>query len=205
MSTIIDTRRSPAPTVAGAVRDKAWVARAANQPMQLEDVDLGPLGGEEVEIAVEHCGLCHSDLSIANNEWGISRYPAILGHEVVGLVTAAGPNVKGLKLGQRVGVGWNSCSCMHCKQCMSGGHHLCPQVQITIVGHRGGFATHIRVHWAWALPLPDALNFAEAGPLLCGGTTVFAPLAMYALPIHRVGVIGIGARRGPDNSSPCTR
>ena len=70
--------------------------------------------------------------------------------------------------------------------------HLCPQVQPTIVGHRGGFATHIRSHWAWAIPLPENLNFAEAGPLLCGGITVFSPLAMYAKPTDRVGIIGIG-------------
>jgi alcohol/geraniol dehydrogenase (NADP+) len=172
---------------------KAWVAKAAKQPMVLESVDLGPLGAEDVEVAVEHCGVCHSDLSVLNNEWGISQYPAILGHEVVGHVTAVGPNAKkGLKVGQRVGVGWFSGSCMHCHQCMSGRHHLCPQVQPTIVGHRGGFATHIRSHWAWAFPLPEKLNFAEAGPLLCGGITVFSPLAMYAKPTDRVGIIGIG-------------
>jgi uncharacterized zinc-type alcohol dehydrogenase-like protein len=75
---------------------------------------------------------------------------------------------------------------------MSGRHHLCPQVQPTIIGHRGGFATHIRAHWAWVFPLPETLNFAEAGPLLCGGITVFAPLVMYAKSIDRVGIIGIG-------------
>ncbi len=75
---------------------------------------------------------------------------------------------------------------------MSGSHHLCPHVQPTIVGHRGGFATHIRSHWAWTIPLPEKLNFAEAGPLLCGGITVFAPLAMYAKATDRVGIIGIG-------------
>jgi len=73
--------------------------------MALESVDLGPLGAEDVEVAVEHCGVCHSDLSVLNNEWGISKYPAILGHEVVGHVTAVGPNTKGAKVGQRVGVG----------------------------------------------------------------------------------------------------
>src|SRR5262245_41885807 len=99
------------------------------------------------------------------------------------------------KVGRRVGVGWYSGSCMHCHQCMSGSHHLCPQVQATIVGHRGGFATHIRSHWAWVIPLPEKLNFAEAGPLLCGGITVFAPLAMYAKPTDRVGIIGIGGVR----------
>ena len=177
---------------ADAINYRAWVAKAAKQPMVLESVDLDPLVAEDVEVAVEHCGLCHSDLSILNNDWGISQYPAILGHEVIGRVTAVGPNAKGLRVGQRVGVGWNSGSCMHCHQCMSGRHHLCPQVQPTIVGHRGGFATHVRSHWAWAIPLPEKLNFAEAGPLLCGGITVFAPLMMYAKPTDRVGVIGIG-------------
>src|SRR5580698_11073291 len=170
----------------------AWVAGGAKQKLTREKVDLGPLGAEEVEVAVEHCGLCHSDLSILNNEWGISQFPAILGHEVVGRVTAVGSNAKGIKVGQRVGIGWNSGSCMHCRQCMSGNHNLCPEVEMTIVGHRGGFASRVRSHWAWAIPLPEALNFAEAGPLLCGGVTVFAPIAMYAKPTERVGIIGIG-------------
>ena len=160
--------------------------------MVLEAVDLGPLGAEDVEVAVEHCGLCHSDLSVLNNEWGISQFPAVLGHEVSGRVTAVGPNAKRLQVGQRVGVGWFSSSDMHCRQCMSGNHHLCPQVQPTIVGHRGGFATHVRAHWAWTMPLPDRLNSTDAGPLLCGGVTVFSPLAMYAKPTDRVGVVGIG-------------
>jgi alcohol/geraniol dehydrogenase (NADP+) len=175
-----------------ATEYQAWVAKAPKQPVSLETVDLGALGNEEVEVAVEHCGLCHSDLSILNNDWGISQYPAILGHEAVGCITAMGANAKGLKVGQRVGVGWDSSSCMHCHQCMSGSHHLCPEVQMTIVGHRGGFASHIRSHWAWAIPLPEKLNYADAGPLLCGGVTVFAPLAMFAKPTSRVGIIGIG-------------
>lgn len=171
---------------------QAWVATAPKQPMTLETLDLGPIGAEEVEIAVESCGLCHSDLSILNNEWNLSQYPAILGHEVIGRITALGPNTRGLEIGQRVGVGWHSGSCMHCHQCLSGSHHLCSQAQPTIVGHRGGFASHLRSHWAWAIPLPDQLNLAEAGPLLCGGITVFAPLAMFAKPTSRVGIIGIG-------------
>lgn len=171
---------------------KAWITKAAKYPMALETVDLGPLGAEEVEVAVEHCGLCHSDVSVFNNEWGISQYPAILGHEAVGRVTAIGPNAKGIRVGQRVGVGWFSSSCMHCRQCMSGSHHLCPEGQVTIIGHRGGFASHMRVHWAWAFPLPEKLNYADSGPLLCGGITVFAPLIRFAKPTDRVGIIGIG-------------
>ena len=136
---------------------KAWVAPAAKQKMVLQDVDLGPLGTEEVEVAVEHCGLCHSDLSMFNNDWGMSQYPAIFGHEVTGRITALGPATKGLKVGQQVGVGWTAASCMHCKQCMSGDQHLCVQAQPTIVGHRGGFAQRVRCHWAWAIPLPEGL------------------------------------------------
>ena len=199
MSTTIQTHDKSAGTVmrelsAGPRNYQAWVARGARQPMVLENVDPGPgpLGGEDVELAVEHCGLCHSDLSVLNNEWGVSQFPATLGHEVVGRITAMGPHTKGLTLGQRVGVGWYSGSDMHCRQCMSGNHHLCPSAQATIIGHRGGFASHVRAHWAWAIPLPEKLNAADAGPLLCGGITVFNPLAMYARPTDRVGIIGIG-------------
>src|SRR5262245_9089589 len=171
---------------------KAWVAKAAKQPMAFTTVEPGPLGTEEVEVAVGHCGLCHSDLSIFSDEFGISQFPATLGHEVVGRVTAVGPSAKGVVVGQQVGVGWFSGSCMHCRQCLSGRQHLCPQAQLTIVGHRGGFASHIRCHWAWAIPLPDGLDLADAGPLLCGGITVFSPLVAHAKPVDRVGVIGIG-------------
>ena len=171
---------------------QAWVVKAAKQPMVLEKIDLGPLGAEDVEVAVDHCGLCHSDLSVLNNDWGISQFPAILGHEVIGRVTAVGASSKGLTVGQRVGVGWFSGSCMHCRQCLSGSQHLCPEVQATIVGHRGGFASHVRTHWAWAIPLPEKLNLAESGPLLCGGITVFSPLIKFAAPTSRVGIIGIG-------------
>ncbi len=171
---------------------KAWVAKGPKQKMALESIDLGPLGHEDVEVAVEHCGVCHSDLSVLNNDWGISQYPAVLGHEVIGRVSALGPGAKGLKVGQHVGVGWTANSCQHCRQCLSGDQHLCNKAQPTIVGRRGGFASHIRAHWSWTIPLPDALNCAEAGPLLCGGITVFNPLAMFAKPTDRVGIVGIG-------------
>jgi uncharacterized zinc-type alcohol dehydrogenase-like protein len=157
-----------------------------------QQIDLGPLGAEEVEVKVENCGLCHSDLSVLNNDWGFSQFPAVLGHEVVGRVVEVGPAARGLKVGQHVGIGWAAGSCMHCRQCMSGNHHLCPESIFTIVGHKGGFASRVRAHWAWTLPLPEKLNAVEAGPLLCGGITVFNPLAMYARPTSRVGIVGIG-------------
>jgi alcohol/geraniol dehydrogenase (NADP+) len=170
----------------------AWVATMIKGKLVRQEVDLGPLGAEEVEVQVEHCGLCHSDLSLLRNDWGLSQFPAIYGHEVIGRVVALGPNTKGLAVGQRVGVGWTASSCMHCRQCLSGDQHLCSQSQATIIGHRGGFASRVRSHWAWAVPLPEGLDFPEAGPLLCGGITVFNPLVKYAKPTYRVGIVGIG-------------
>lgn len=170
-----------------------WVAYGAKQKLEPFTYDPGPLGPEEVEIAVEYCGLCHSDLSILNNDWGLSKYPLVPGHEAVGQVVAAGDDVKGLQIGQRVGVGWSADSCMHCHQCMTGNHNLCPDVAATIIGHHGGFADRIRAHWAWAIPLPDTLDISSAGPLLCGGITVFAPLLTLGVkPTERVGIVGIG-------------
>jgi uncharacterized zinc-type alcohol dehydrogenase-like protein len=170
----------------------AWVAGGAKQKLVRQQIDLGPLGAEDVEVEVENCGLCHSDLSMLANEWGMSKYPAVLGHEAVGRVVAVGAEAKGIKVGQRVGVGWFSGSCMHCRTCLSGDQHLCLTAQPTIAGHHGGFASRVRSHWAWAIPLPEKINVADAGPLLCGGITVFNPIAMYAKPTSHVGIVGIG-------------
>ncbi len=170
-----------------------WAARGAKQKLEPFIYDAGPMGPEEVEIDVEYCGLCHSDISIINNDWGLSQYPVIPGHEVVGRVVAAGDYVKGLQIGERVGIGWNTDSCMHCHECMTGNNNLCARAAPTIVGRHGGFADRIRAHWVWAIPLPDALDISSAGPLLCGGITVFAPLFIFDIkPTHRVGIVGIG-------------
>jgi uncharacterized zinc-type alcohol dehydrogenase-like protein len=172
---------------------RAWAAPAAGKPFEPFEFDPGPLGPEEVEIAVESCGVCHTDLSMLDNEWGMSQYPLVPGHEVAGRVVALGEFAKGLTVGQRVGVGYFSKSCMHCRQCLAGDQHLCPTVQPTIVGRHGGFAERVRAHWVWAVPLPDALPPGEVGPLLCGGVTVFAPLLNFGIPsTARVGVVGIG-------------
>ncbi len=171
----------------------AWAAPALSQPVVRFDFDPGPLGAEEVEIRVEHCGLCHSDLSMIDNEWGFSSYPVVGGHEVIGTVVALGEGAKGLKLGQRVGLGWMASSCMSCKSCLGGEPQLCQAGVPTIIGHHGGFAERVRAHWLWTCPLPEGLNPAKAGPLLCGGITVFSPLLNFGIkPVHRVGVVGIG-------------
>lgn len=172
---------------------RSWAAQSQNASLIPYDFTPQELGPEEVEISVEYCGLCHSDLSMVDNEWGLSQYPLVPGHEAVGTVTAMGNLVKGLKLGQKVGVGWNAGSCMHCHQCMSGEHNLCSSIQPTIVSHHGGFADKVRTHWAWAIPLPDSIQLSEAGPLLCAGATVFTPFLTFDIkPTDRVGIVGIG-------------
>jgi uncharacterized zinc-type alcohol dehydrogenase-like protein len=171
---------------------QAWVATAPKEKLVRQEINLGPLAADDVEVTVEHCGLCHSDLSVWHNDWGNSTYPAVFGHEVIGRVTAVGESAKGLQVGDRVGIGWNAASCMHCRQCLSGAQHLCSQALPTIIKHLGGFASVVRSHWAWTIPLPGNINTADSGPLLCGGITVFNPLAMYAKPTDRVGIVGIG-------------
>lgn len=172
---------------------KAYAASRPKGPLEPFSFDPGPLGPEEVEIQVTHCGLCHSDISMLDNEWGMSQYPFVPGHEVTGTVVALGEAAKGLKMGQRVGLGWWAHSCLACHECLSGNQNLCATAQGTIVGRHGGFANRVRAQWTWVRPLPDALDMEKTGPLLCGGTTVFAPLLIHHVPpTARVAVIGIG-------------
>jgi uncharacterized zinc-type alcohol dehydrogenase-like protein len=171
---------------------RTWAAPAAGQPLEPREFRPGPLAAHEVEIAVEHCGICHSDLSVLHNHWGNGQYPCVPGHEVIGRVIARGEQARGLALGQRVGLGWTAGSCNHCQSCVAGDQHLCGQVQPTIVGHHGGFAERGRADATWVVPLPDGLDPAAAAPLLCGGITVFSPLLSHARPDMRVGVVGIG-------------
>ncbi len=155
--------------------------------------NLPDIGTDQVDIKVHYCGICHSDLSMLNNDWGMTQYPFVPGHEVIGEVVSVGREVKNLQEGDIVGLGWNSGSCMHCDQCMSGSHHLCHSVQGTIVGRHGGFADYVRCHWSWAIAIPEGVDLQKAGPLLCGGITVFNPIVLWNIkPTDKVGVIGIG-------------
>ena len=171
----------------------AYAAQEANGNLEKFTYELGEIGSEEVDIKVSYCGICHSDLSMIKNEWGMTQYPIVPGHEIVGEVVAAGSAVKNVKVGDRVGLGWFSASCMSCDQCMDGSHHLCSKGEATIVGRHGGFADYVRGHWSWAIPLPEKIDMSKAGPLLCGGITVFNPIILADVkPTDTVGVIGIG-------------
>lgn len=172
---------------------KALAALTANSPLVPFEFDFTQLGERQVEVEVDYCGICHSDLSMLDNEWGISAYPFVPGHEVVGRVCNIGSSVTTHKIGDLVGVGWFAGSCLSCDRCMSGDHNLCGSAEQTIVGRYGGFASHVRCNAEWAIPLPDMLSTKAAGPLFCGGATVFNPLVQLAIsPTAKVGVIGIG-------------
>lgn len=155
--------------------------------------ELTEIGAEDVDIKVTYCGICHSDLSMMNNEWGLTEYPLVPGHEVVGEVIAIGSAVKNVQVGQTVGMGWFSGSCMSCSSCMSGDHNMCDSSEATIVGRHGGFADHVRGHWSWVIPVPEGMDSSKVGPLFCGGATVFNPIIIAGVqPTDSVGVIGIG-------------
>lgn len=157
------------------------------------EYDPGELGPEEVEIQVEACGICHSDLSVWKNEWGNAEYPFVGGHEIAGIVSKVGSRVIHVKEGQRVGLGWFASSCMGCEHCLAGDHNLCVERKDLIIGHYGGFADRVRCHWAWAIPLPDTVDMRAVGPLFCGGITVFNPIIQNKIrPTDHVGVVGIG-------------
>lgn len=172
---------------------KAYAAFEPGGELKPFEYDPGPLGDHDVEIDVEFCGICHSDLSMLNNEWGMTRYPFVPGHEVAGRISAVGAHVKKLQVGDRVGLGWHSGYCNECQTCMEGDHNLCAGARGTIVGRHGGFADKVRAQSASVVKLPDNVSSEVAGPLFCGGITVFNPIVQFGVkPTARVGVVGIG-------------
>lgn len=172
---------------------RAYAAFEAKGELLPFEYDPGELHPHEVEIDVRYCGICHSDLSVMDNAWGITRYPVVPGHEVVGLIGRTGRHVTHLRPGQTVGLGWHSGYCHECPQCHTGNQNLCDHAQATIIGHHGGFADQVRADARSVVPIPPSIDEACAGPLFCGGVTVFNPLVQYHVkPTDTVAVIGIG-------------
>jgi uncharacterized zinc-type alcohol dehydrogenase-like protein len=170
-----------------------WQASEAGAKLQAADRPLLEPAANELVLEVLHCGLCHSDLSMLNNHWGLTSYPLIPGHEVVGRVVSVGSAVNPDVIGELRGLGWISGSCCHCIQCLGGTGNLCASLEATIVGRQGGFASHVTAHQDWAIPLPEGIDPGVAGPLFCAGITVFSPLIDEAVsPTAHVAVIGIG-------------
>lgn len=171
----------------------AYAAQSAGSKLEKIEIELGQLESGEVLIDVDYCGICHSDLSMINNEWGMSEYPLVAGHEVVGRVADFADDVTGFSKGQVVGLGWHSNYCNTCHSCDSGDHNLCSSAQATIVGRHGGFAEQVKAHAKSVIPLPDDVDPKTAGPLFCGGITVYNPMVQFDVkPTDKVAVIGIG-------------
>jgi uncharacterized zinc-type alcohol dehydrogenase-like protein len=170
----------------------AFAALAAKQPLVPYQYEPRALQPQDVEVEISHCGICHSDLHLIDNDWSSSVYPLVPGHEIVGTVSAVGSECA-LRIGQRVGVGWQRSACLECEACRAGEENLCREQEATCLRHMGGFARRIRLDSRFAFPLPEGLEAAAAAPLLCAGVTVFAPLRRWGVgPNMRVGVIGIG-------------
>jgi uncharacterized zinc-type alcohol dehydrogenase-like protein len=171
---------------------RAFAAPAAKRALEAWSYEPGALAPDDVEIAISHCGICHSDLHLIDDDWGRSSWPLVPGHEIVGTVVAAGA-ASAHAVGARVGVGWQRSACLQCDECVAGDENLCARQEATCVGHHGGFADRIRTDGRFAFALPDGLDPAAAAPLLCGGATVFAPLTRFGVdPTWSVAVVGVG-------------
>jgi uncharacterized zinc-type alcohol dehydrogenase-like protein len=172
---------------------KGYAALGPKQSLEPFEYEPGPLGPHEVEVKVSHCGICHSDLAMIDNDWGFTGYPLVPGHEVVGTIAAIGSDVEGVTIGTRVGVGWHCGSCGHCEWCGKGLESLCANERATIVHHHGGFADAVRVQSKFAVPMPEAIESRVAGPFMCAGSTVFTPMARFGVkPTMKTAVVGIG-------------
>ncbi|CAM9642891.1 unnamed protein product, partial [Heterosigma akashiwo] len=177
-----------------------FAVNKAKQDLQHFEYVPPELGEEDVEVQITHNGLCHTDMHMRDNDWGISKYPFIPGHEIVGVLVAKGNKVSKFKVGgfipgDRVGFGWIRDSCGSCYGCNSGQENLCREGYTgTIVGGNfGGFQKRGRFPAKMAYKIPAGLPSAEAAPLLCAGNTVYNPLKEYITrPGMRVGILGVG-------------
>ena len=172
----------------------SYAALKPKEKLQLWEYEPEPLKNDEIEVRVTHNGLCHTDIHMRDNDWGVSQFPLVAGHEVVGIVTEVGQDVTNLKQGDRVGLGWIRNSCRVCYHCLQGEENVCKQgFEGLIVGNHGGFANKVRSPADFAYKIPDALDSASAAPLLCAGITVYTPLRTYIkYPGMKVGIVGIG-------------
>lgn len=149
--------------------------------------------GHRCIVKVHACGICHSDLHIIDDDWGMSNYPIVPGHEVIGEVVEVGEQVTHLQVGDRVGIGWQASACMQCKDCLRGNENLCSDHQPLIVSEYGGFSDYLNVDSRFAFPIPDGIKTEVAGPLLCAGITVYSGLRYGGMTSgQEIGIIGVG-------------
>ncbi len=172
---------------------RAFAALQVNASLEPFFYDQAPLAPEEVTIAITHCGICYTDIHMIDNDWELSQYPLVPGHEIIGKVVALGNSVTGLSIGQRVGIGWLVGACLECGTCKRGDENYCGKHQPICVGRFGGFAAHVTADHRFVFPIPEGMDSAKTAPLLCGGITVFNSMMRFGvLPTHHVGIIGLG-------------
>ncbi|KAJ5364405.1 NADPH-dependent medium chain alcohol dehydrogenase [Penicillium cataractarum] len=167
---------------------------------QKQEFKPKPLEDWDVEIAIEACGVCGSDVHTLTGGWGQANLPVCVGHEVVGKVVAIGPEATTVKIGDRVGVGAQVWACLECKICKSGNENYCPHQVDTYNCYYpdksmayGGYASHIRAHEYFVFAIPESLESSLAAPMLCAGITSYSPLSRAKIgPGKTVGVVGIG-------------
>lgn len=159
------------------------------------------MGSHDIDIEITACGVCGSDTHTAGSRWGPCPDNQVVGHEIIGTVVRIGDKCEdGLKIGQRVGVGAQVFSCLECNRCKGNNEQYCQGFVTTYTGvypdgyvAQGGYASHVRVHEHFVIPIPDAIPTNLAAPLMCGGATVFTPLYRHGCaPGKKVGIVGIG-------------
>ncbi|AES95933.1 putative cinnamyl-alcohol dehydrogenase [Medicago truncatula] len=178
-----------------------WAARDTSGVLSPFNFSRRETGEKDVAFKILYCGICHSDVCMAKNEWGISTYPLVPGHEIVGIVTKVGSKVEKFNVGDKVGVGYIIDSCRSCQNCVDNLENYCPAYTTTVGGmHRDGTITHggysdsLVVAENFVVHIPDGLPLEAAAPLLCAGITVYSPLRYFGLdkPGLHVGVVGLG-------------
>ncbi len=180
----------------------AYAARDAGAPLAPFSIERRAPGADDVQIEILYCGVCHTDIHLARDEWGGSTFPMVPGHEIVGRVSATGEAASGFKVGDLVGVGCFVDSCRSCGPCRAGLEQYCDEGMIATYNARerhsgaptyGGYSTRIVVDHRYVLPIPDGLPPERAAPLLCAGITTWSPLRHFGVVAgHRVAVIGLG-------------
>jgi len=176
---------------------KAAVLNEFKQPLEFQEVARPELGPGDVLIKVEACGVCHSDLHLADGDWSqlaaIVKRPLILGHEIAGRVIETGGEVRDLRIGDRVGVPWVHWTCGECEFCREGNENLCSKQKITGVTVDGGYAEMMKAPASHAMKIPEGLSSIEAAPLFCAGVTVYRALKQArVLRGQRLAVFGVG-------------
>jgi uncharacterized zinc-type alcohol dehydrogenase-like protein len=171
-----------------------YAAKAVGQRLEPFEYPPPKLGEHDVRVSVALCGVCHTDIHAVDNYYGITTYPFVPGHEIVGYVSEVGPAVSGLKEGDRVGIGWQGRSCMQCEWCLKGEEQLCMDIvpSATWVPY-GGFSSSVVADSRFAYPLPPGVPSQVAAVLMCAGITVYSPLRVYAAErAQKVAIVGVG-------------